>query len=96
MENTGPTTVTNALAIAEGTNPTADLHNVKIIRKGENGRTEVPVDIQKIMQAKAADALQDGDILFVPHSGGRRQEEYLQLEAGEGSSDGWLLQRLQS
>jgi protein involved in polysaccharide export with SLBB domain len=96
MENTGPATVTNALAIAEGTNPTADLHNVKIIRKGENGHTEVRVDIQKIMQAKAADVtLQDGDILFVPHSGGRRQEEYLQLEA-EGSSDGWSPQRLQS
>jgi hypothetical protein len=76
-KDTGPITVLNALAIAEGTNPTADLHNVKIIRKGENGHTEVPVDIQKIMQAKAADVtLQDGDILVIPHSGGRRQEDY--------------------
>jgi hypothetical protein len=57
------------------------------------GEANTPVDIQKIMQAKAADVtLQDGDILFVPHSGGRRPEEYLQLEA-EGSSDGWLLRR---
>jgi protein involved in polysaccharide export with SLBB domain len=77
MKDTGPITVLKALATAEGTNPTADLHNVKIVRKGENGQTEVPVDIQKIMQAKAADVtLQDGDILFVPHSGERRQQEY--------------------
>jgi hypothetical protein len=78
MEDIGPTTVLKALAIAQGTNPTADLHNVKIIRKGENGHTEVSVDIQKIMQAKAPDVtLQAGDILFVPHSAGRLPEEYL-------------------
>jgi hypothetical protein len=69
MKDTGLITVLKALAIAEGTNPTAALHKVKIIRQGENGHTEVPVDIQKIMQAKAADVtLQAGDILFVPRS----------------------------
>jgi hypothetical protein len=77
MKDTGPMTVLQALATAEGTNPTANLRDAKIIRKGENGHTEIPVDIKKILQAKAADVtLQDGDILFVPHSGGRRQEEY--------------------
>lgn len=72
IEDTGPTTVLKALATAEGANPTANLHNAKILRKGENGRTEVPVDIKKIMQAKAADVtLQADDILFVPHSTGK-------------------------
>ena len=52
LKDTGPIAVLQALAIAEGTNPTANLHNGKIIRKGEYGHTEIPVDIQKIMQAK--------------------------------------------
>jgi polysaccharide export outer membrane protein len=69
LEKTGHITVLQALATAEGPNPTANLHHAKILRKNENGRTEVPVDIQKIMQAKAPDvALQADDILFVPHS----------------------------
>jgi protein involved in polysaccharide export with SLBB domain len=72
MEDTGPVTVLKALATAEGANPTANLHNAKIVRKGENGPTEVPVDIKKIMQAKAPDVtLQADDILFVPHSAGK-------------------------
>ena len=71
-------TVLQALAIAEGTNPTANLHNAKIIRKGENGHTEIPVDIKKILQAQAPDLmLQADDILFVPHGTGRLPEEYL-------------------
>jgi protein involved in polysaccharide export with SLBB domain len=69
MKDTGPITVLKALATAEGANPTASLHHAKIIRKGENGTTEVPVDIKQIMQAKAPDVtLQAGDILFVPDS----------------------------
>jgi len=71
-------TVLKALAAAEGANPTANLHKAKIIRKGENGHTEVLVDITKIMQAKAPDlTLQAGDILFVPHGTGRLPEKYL-------------------
>lgn len=55
--------------MAEGANPTANLHKAKIIRNGENGPTEVPIDLKKIIQAKAPDVtLQAGDILFVPNS----------------------------
>jgi hypothetical protein len=72
LGKTGHMTVLQALALAEGANPTANLHKAKIIRKSENGNTEVPVDINKIMQAKAPDvALQAGDILFVPHGAGK-------------------------
>jgi hypothetical protein len=72
MEDTDPVTVLKALATAEGANPTANLRNAKILRKGETGRVEVPVDIKKIMQAKAPDVtLQADDILFVPQSGSK-------------------------
>ncbi len=81
MKDTGPITVLKALATAEGANPTASLHNAKILRKGKYGRTEVPVDIKKILQAKAPDVmLQADDILFVPcdtgNSAGKQQGEH--------------------
>jgi polysaccharide export outer membrane protein len=69
MENGGHITVLQALATAEGALPTAGLHNAKIVRKGENGPTEIPVDIKKIMQAKAPDmTLQAEDVVFIPSS----------------------------
>jgi polysaccharide export outer membrane protein len=69
MENGGRITVLQALATAEGANSTAALKNAKIVRKGENGPTEVPVDIKKIMQAKAPDmTLQAEDVVFIPSS----------------------------
>ena len=72
MENGGHITVLQALATAEGANPTAALKSAKIVRKGENGPTEVPVDIKKIMQAKAPDmTLQAEDVVFVPSSTAR-------------------------
>jgi len=67
--NTGPITVLKILSMAEGLNPTASLHKAKIIRKGENGRIEIPVDLREILAGKAPDVtLQTGDILFVPPS----------------------------
>ncbi len=69
MEDTGPITVLKILEMAEGPNPTASLHKAKIIRKGENGRIEIPVDLKDILSGKAPDmTLQAGDILFVPRS----------------------------
>ena len=46
LGKTGHITVLQARAFAEGANPTANLHNAKIIRKGQSGTTEVPVDIK--------------------------------------------------
>ncbi len=69
MGDSGTTTVLKALAMAEGTNPTASLRKAKVIRKGENGPAEVPVDLKEILAGKAPDVtLQAGDILFVPRS----------------------------
>lgn len=67
LVDAGPITVLQALATAQGANPTASLDHAKILRKGEYGRTEIPVDIKKMLLAKAQDvALQADDILFVP------------------------------
>jgi polysaccharide export outer membrane protein len=62
-------TVLKAIALAGGTTPNAKLNGVKIIRKGTNGMTETPVELKKILQAKAVDIpMKADDILFVPSS----------------------------
>ena len=62
-------TVLKAIALAGGTNRTAKLNGAKIIRKGPNGMTETPIELKKMLQAKALDMpVQADDILFVPSS----------------------------
>ncbi len=62
-------TVLKAIALAGGTNRTAKLNGTRIIRHGTNGMTETPVELKKILQARAHDIpLQADDILFVPSS----------------------------
>ncbi len=71
-KDTAPITVLQVLAMAEGTNPTASLYKARVIRKGENGPTEVPVNIKEILAGKAPDVtLQADDILFIPSSARR-------------------------
>jgi polysaccharide biosynthesis/export protein len=66
----GSLTVLQALALAGGTNHTAKLGAVRIIRKTPTGMTETPVQLKKMLEAKTADVtLQADDILFVPMSG---------------------------
>src|ERR1700690_2411819 len=48
-------TVLKVIALAGGTTATAKLNGVKILRKGPSGMTETPVELKKIMQAKAVD-----------------------------------------
>jgi polysaccharide biosynthesis/export protein len=73
MENNESLTVLQALALAQGNNPTASLNNAKVIRKTPKGLTEIPVPLKNILQNKGADiALQGDDILFVPASEGKR------------------------
>jgi polysaccharide biosynthesis/export protein len=69
MENGTQMTVLQAIAMAEGTNPTAALSSAKIIRKSPSGPTEMPLDLKKMLSAKAPDIrLQAEDIIFVPGS----------------------------
>ena len=64
--------VMRAVAMVEGTLPTASLGKTIIVRKStsEGEREEIPVDLDKIMKGKAKDPiLLANDILFVPQSG---------------------------
>ena len=68
----GSLTVLQALALAGGTNRTAKMGGVRIIRKGPEGMIETRVPLKKMLEAKAPDiTLQADDILFVPLSGAR-------------------------
>ena len=61
-----------ALALAGGTNHTAKLGGIRIIRKSPAGMTETRIPLKKMLEAKAPDiTLQADDILFVPLSGVR-------------------------
>jgi polysaccharide export outer membrane protein len=88
MENGTQMTVLQAIAMAEGTNPTAALGSAKIIRKSAKGPTELPLDLKKILTAKAPDiTLQAEDIIFVPGSAAkgaakRGMEAIIQVATG--------------
>lgn len=69
MENGTQMTVLQAIAMAEGTNPTAALNGAKLIRKTAQGPQETPLELKKILSAKSPDvSLQADDIIFVPSS----------------------------
>lgn len=78
LVDNGSLTVLQAVALAGGTNHTAKMSGVRIIRKGPGGMTETKVPLKKMLEAKAPDVnLQADDILFVPLSGAR-------VAAGQG------------
>jgi len=48
------------------------LNSAKIIHRASSGMTETPIQLKKILQAKATDQpLEAEDILFVPSSAGK-------------------------
>jgi polysaccharide export outer membrane protein len=68
----GGLSVLKAVALAGGTNRTAKLSGVRILRKDSGVTKETPVELKKILQAKAPDlSLQADDILVVPSSAGK-------------------------
>lgn len=70
MEN-AHMTVLQALAMAQGANPTANLDGARLIRNSGQGnqQEEIPIPLKKILTAKAPDVnLQANDIVFVPNS----------------------------
>jgi polysaccharide biosynthesis/export protein len=68
----GTLTVLQAVAMAGGTTRTASLGGTRILRKGPTGTVEVPIQLNKILKAKAPDVpLQANDILVVPGSAGK-------------------------
>ncbi|MBI3404786.1 MAG: polysaccharide biosynthesis/export family protein [Acidobacteria bacterium] len=72
MENGNSITVLQAIALAQGTNPNAALNSAKLIRKSPEGQQDLPIELKKILTAKAPDLqLQPDDIIFVPNSAGK-------------------------
>ena len=61
--------VLKALALAGGGTRTSALSKTKILRETPNGIQEIPVNLKKVLYAKAPDiALVKGDVLFIPGS----------------------------
>jgi polysaccharide biosynthesis/export protein len=72
LVDNGTLTVLQAIALAGGTNHTAKMGGVRIIRRTPSGMTETRVQLKKMLEAKIPDVtLQGDDILFVPVSGAR-------------------------
>jgi len=88
MDNGTDMTVLQALAMAEGTNPTAKLNNAKLIRTTATGRQELPLALKDMLSSKVPDLrLQAEDIIFVPTSaaksaGRRTMEAIIQSATG--------------
>jgi len=67
--------VLQAVSMAEGLGPAPDPKHAKILRltPGADQRTEIPVDLKRILQGKGGDVpMQGNDILFIPDSTGRK------------------------
>jgi polysaccharide export outer membrane protein len=61
--------VLKALALAGGSTRTSALNKTKILRQTPNGVQEIPVNLKKVLYAKAPDLpMVRGDILFIPGS----------------------------
>jgi polysaccharide export outer membrane protein len=64
--------VLKALALAGGGTRTSALSKTRILRQTPNGIQEIPVNLKKVLYAKAPDmALVKGDVLFIPGSKAR-------------------------
>jgi hypothetical protein len=58
--------------MAGGTKNTASLKGAKILRSNSTGVREIPIPLNKILEAKAEDTpLEAEDILFIPTSAGK-------------------------
>jgi len=72
LMDAGGLTVLQALALAGGSGKTASLNGARLLRKGPTGMTETPLQLKKMLQAKAPDLpMQPNDILIVPSSAGK-------------------------
>jgi polysaccharide biosynthesis/export protein len=65
----GSMTVLQAVALAQGANPTAALNSSKLIRKVDGNQQEVPIQLKEILSSKSPDVkVQADDIVFIPNS----------------------------
>ena len=86
-------TVLQAIAMAHGTNSTASLKSVRVIRDSHSDPHEIPVPLNLILEAKAPDrVLQADDIVFVPNSTAKTVT-YRGLEAMVQAATGVVIYR---
>ena len=83
-------TLLKALALAEGTKPTAALSKARLLRKTSGGIQDTRVSLKQILAGKAPDIeLQDSDLVFVPNSSAKsfaaRTAETLIAAASSGA-----------
>jgi polysaccharide export outer membrane protein len=92
LEDRPNMTVLQAIAMAEGFTGTAAKGNARILRSNQDGsKTEVPVDLGKIIKGKAEDTtLAASDILFVPDSK-KRIAGLRVTDATISTFSGWLI-----
>lgn len=65
----GDITVLQALALAQGANPTAKLNSAKLIHSTGNEHQETPIELANVLSSKTPDIkLHADDILFIPNS----------------------------
>ena len=94
LEDRERITVLQALAMAEGLSGTAARGSARIIRRSQDGsRTEIPVNLSKVLKGKSQDVeLAANDILFVPTSSGKAAVKR-GAEAAIGTISGLLIYR---
>jgi polysaccharide biosynthesis/export protein len=73
IQNGQKLTVLNAVALAQGVNPTAKGSKASIVRKTNTGAETIPVNLNHITKIDGENlALRPGDVLVVPRSGAKQ------------------------
>ena len=88
--------VLQALALAEGLTRTSAAQRSRVIRtdRATGNRTEIPIDIRRILSGKTPDPmLQARDIIFIPNSSGKAAL-YRGAEAAIGVGSGLLIYKV--
>lgn len=69
LDRRGTLSVVQAVALAEGTTPSASIRKLELIRVADGKRVVVPIDLKGILKAHNPDLqMEAGDILYVPTS----------------------------
>ncbi len=72
IQNGQKLSVLNAIALAQGLNPTARASKASIVRKTANGAETIPVNLNRIAQVNGENLiLRPADVLVVPRSGAK-------------------------
>jgi polysaccharide export outer membrane protein len=92
LEDRPTMTVLQAIAMAQGFTPTSARKAARILRTNQDGsKTEVPINLSKIIKGKAQDAtLVANDILFVPDSK-QKMVGQRATEIAIGTITAWLI-----